>query len=56
MSSNVTRLPPGVAFRICPECSYMVTQEEAVLIKFNLVCPRCKKHKLDEFQPIKAAP
>lgn len=42
-----------VTHRCCPNCGHIVSQKEIQCFRFNFKCPKCKKHKVDDFQPMK---
>ncbi len=49
----ITKIKEKVTHRCCPNCGYIVSQIEMQCFRFNFNCPKCKKHKVDDFQPIK---
>lgn len=52
---NVRQLPNKgqVTARFCPGCGYEKPQLLVDMARLNFDCPRCGKHKLSEFLPIK---
>lgn len=52
--SNVITLPVrAVTLRACPAIGYIISQLQADMLRFNLQCPRCSKHRVGDFQPFK---
>lgn len=50
---NVTHIAPVVTHRCCPECGYLESQKSIDLMRFDMPCPRCGKHQISKFQPIR---
>ena len=53
MTDQLPRIPPAVTHRGCPSCGYLVSQQQIELMRIDLVCPRCAKHPMSKFQPLK---
>lgn len=51
MKHDIPRIPR--AARVCPGCGYEIPQILVDRARFDFPCPRCEKHTLREFLPIR---
>lgn len=42
--------PPDLNVRYCPGCKFVITTEETLLSLHNFTCPRCRQHRLSDFE------
>jgi len=48
---TVTHLIPAVLQRQCPVCGHVKMQSEIARARVNMLCPRCGKTRLSQFDP-----
>lgn len=48
-NDNVHPLPPGVKYRECPGCGYLMSQIEVDAHRENRLCPSCLCYYLSDF-------
>ena len=53
MRDDIPRIPRAVTARVCPGCGYEIPQILVDRARFDFPCPRCEKHTLREFLPIR---